>query len=97
MPELITTGGLKGLGVELGEMLDRLLDGGLNAVLSAQVSERFTGNSWAKGVKSLDQTPESEVGDDLGGDFADGSKRAGVGLPRGHGCQVHVQSNRWPK
>ncbi len=98
--EDIAAGRLEGLWLELGEVLDCLLDGGLNAVLSAQVSERFTGNSWAKGVKSLDQTPKPEIGDDLGCDFADRPERAAGGRvcwAVAHDTPSHRQIARCPK
>ena len=69
--ELIAAGDLEGLRIEPGEVLDRLLDGGLDAVLGAEVGERFTKDAITKPVKSLDLPPEPQVGHHLGGDPAD--------------------------
>ena len=71
LPEVIAAGDLEGLGLEPGEVLDRLLDGGLDAVLGAEVGERFAKDAITKPVKPLNFPPKPKVGHHLSRDGAD--------------------------
>ena len=97
LPELVTTGGLKGLGVDLGEFADRLLDGKANAVFCCEVGEQFCGNARSTLMKTLNLALEFEIADDLSGNAADGLEISGFGGTPGHGSHRVTQIGREPR
>ncbi len=75
-PEIIATSGLKGLGLDLGEALDRLLDGSLNSVFGAEVGERLAKGTITLLAEADHPAAKPQIRDDFGRDGANGAEFA---------------------
>ncbi len=75
-PKIGGAGYFEGLGVEFGVSRELLINHRSNTALGADLGEELANGAGAQTMEVFYPSPEAQVGDDLGRDFADGAPRS---------------------